>query len=208
MSIGKISIDFSTSKFSDNEIGLKAMHVNEEMKNNPNFLTPEPPLTGLETTTGEFIMALKNIEDGTKEDTVIKNDRRKILENILKPLAEYVQLTSGGDEAIILSSGFDVNKKPVFVGPLAKATSLSVKVGDNRGTVVAECDVVPHASFYEFEHSEMPIILNSIWTKLTSTKRKLIINQLISGKQYSFRVAGAASDPTRIWSDEIQSFVL
>ena len=64
------------------------------------------------------------------------------------------------------------------------------------------------ANFYEFEHSEMPIILNSIWTKLTSTKRKLIINQLISGKQYSFRVAGASSDPTRVWSDEIQSFVL
>ena len=208
MSIAKVSVDFSSNKFSDLELSQKAMHVGKEMRNNPNFITPTPELPVLETAMGDYEMALTNAEDGRKEDTVIKNDRRKILENILKPLAEYVQLTSGGDEAIILSSGFDVNKKPVFVGPLAKATSLSVKVGDNRGTVVVECDVVPHANFYEFEHSEMPIILNSIWTKLTSTKRKLIINQLISGKQYSFRVAGAASDPTRIWSDEIQSFVL
>ena len=208
MSIAKVSTDFSSSKFSDKEIGPKSMHIDAEMKTNPNFPTPEPPLTELETIIGEYVMALNKCEDGTKEDTVIKNDRRKDLEATLKLLANYVQLASEGDEAIILSSGFDVNKKREFIGPLDKATGLSVKVGDNRGTVVVECDVVPHANFYEFEHSEMPITPNSIWVKRTSQKRRLLINQLISGKQYSFRVAGAASDLTRVWSDEIQSFVL
>jgi hypothetical protein len=42
----------------------------------------------------------------------------------------------------------------------------------------------------------------------TSTKRKLLIEGLSSGKQYVFRVAGAASDPSRIWSDKITTFVI
>ena len=208
MSIAKVSRDFSSSKYSDLELSQKTSHVAEEMTENQYFPSPSPPLPFLIATNAEYIVALNKVEDGTRENTVIKNDRRKIVESILKQWAEYVQLTSGGDEAIILSSGFDVNKKPAFVGPLEKPTSLSVDAGNNRGSVKVECDVVMHASFYEFEHTEMPVVLNSIWMKRTSTKRKLIINQLISGKQYSFRVAGAASDPTRVWSDEIQSFVL
>jgi hypothetical protein len=126
----------------------------------------------------------------------------------LKTETDYVQLVSKGDEAIILSSGFDVNRKPAAIGSLTKATGLSIKAGENKGSIVANWNVVAHAGFYEFEYTAAPSNLTSIWLKKTSTKHKMLIDGLTSGKQYVFRVAGAGSDPSRNWSDEISSFVL
>jgi hypothetical protein len=178
------------------------------MTDNPHFPTPSPVLTAITSANDNYILCLNKMENGTREDTVLKNDSRKIVENLLKMETDYVQQVSNGDEAIILSSGFDVAKKPTLVGPLAKATGLIIKVGDNKGTVVANCNIVANADFYEFEYTEAPVAPNCIWIVKTSTKHKVLIEGLTSGKQYVFRVAGAGSDSSRNWSDEITSFVL
>ena len=180
----------------------------EQMAGNANFPTPNPPLEVITEANASFASALQNVEGGSREDTVVKNNRRKILENLLKIETDYVQQVSEGDEAIILSSGFDVNKKPATVGPLPKASGLIVKAGENKGSILAACNVVPNAAFYEFEYTDAPVYAGSIWNKRTSTKHRLLIEGLTSGKQYVFHVAGAGSDPSRNWSDEISSFVL
>lgn len=204
----KVIRDFSTSRYTDLELSAKATHVVEQMTGNAHFPTPVPQLETLTSNNANFIEALNKAVGGSKEDTVIKNNIRKMVETLLKRLADYVQITSDGDEAIILSSGFDVNKKPTAIGPLPKATGLEVKPGDNKGTMLANCNVIPSASFYEFEYTEAPIAPNCIWIVKTTTKHRLLIEGLTSGKQYAFRVAGAGSDPSRNWSDEIYSFVL
>lgn len=208
MANSKVIRDFSSSRYSDSELGVKANHVVSQMTNNPHFPQPNPPLADISAANTNYLAALDKVENGTREDTVVKNNLRKVLELVLKSETDYVQQVSLGDEAIILSSGFDVNKKPTVVGPLDKPTNFNITVGVNKGSVVASCDVVPHASFYEFELTEMPVTSNSVWLKKTSTKHKLLIDGLTSGKQYMFRVAGAGSDPSRNYSDEISSFVL
>ena len=208
MANSKVIRDFSSSRYSDSELGVKANHVVSQMTNNPHFPQPNPPLADISAANTNYLAALDKVENGTKEDTVVKNNLRKVLELVLKSETDYVQQVSLGDEAIILSSGFDVNKKPTVVGPLDKPTNFNITVGVNKGSVVASCDVVTHASFYEFELTEMPVTSNSVWLKKTSTKHKLLIDGLTSGKQYMFRVAGAGSDPSRNYSDEISSFVL
>jgi len=70
------------------------------------------------------------------------------------------------------------------------------------------CNVIPSASFYEIEYSEVTADGVRKWIKVTSTKRKLEIAGLISGKQYVFRMAGAGSNPARMRSDEIITFVI
>ena len=140
--------------------------------------------------------------------SVIKNNNRKIIESLLKQSTDYVQQASSGEEAIIFSSGFEVNKKPSVIGPLLKAIGLTVNAGSNKGTVVLNCNVVANADFYEFEYTGAPNTADTIWLKRTTTKHKFLLEGLTSGKQYLFRVAGAGSDPSRNWSDEISSFVL
>jgi hypothetical protein len=208
MGSSKVIKDFSSGRYSDPELSVKASHVIEHMTDNPHFTTPIPPLADLAEANGAYIQALNKAEGGSKEDTVIKNNYRKLVESLLKRETDYVQTTSEGDEAIILSSGFDVNKKPAVIGPLPKATGLSITPGDNKGTVLLNCNIVPNADFYEFEYTAVPYTADSIWLKRTSTKHKILIEGLSSGKQYVFHVAGAGSDPSRNWSDEIYSFVL
>lgn len=208
MSISKVIRDFSTGQYTDPELVVKTTHVVEQMTGNSNFPTPNPPLEVITEANASFASALQNVEGGSREDTVVKNNRRKILENLLKIETEYVQQVSEGNEAIILSSGFDVNKKPAIVGPLPKASGLIVKAGENKGSIMVACNVVPNAAFYEFEYTDAPVHAGSIWNKRTSTKHRLLIEGLTSGKQYVFHVAGAGSDPSRNWSDEISSFVL
>jgi len=208
MGNSKVSKDFSTSRYTDWGLSNKTNYIVDKMTGNVLFATPAPPLKDVTDANNAYITALGKVEYGTKEDTVIKNNLRAALIVLLKLLADYVQTTSNGDEAIILSSGFDVNKKPSVVGQLAKPDGLTVKPGDNKGSMVVSCNVVDYANFYEFEFMELPAVVNSMWIQKTSTKRKMQIDGLTSGKQYNFRVAGAASDPSRIWSDEVSSFVL
>ena len=204
----KVIKDFSSGRYSDPELSIKASHVIEQMTGNPNFPNPNPTLDVIREANLNYNLALNKVEGGSKEDTVVKNNSRKVLENFLKTETNYVQQVSGGSEAIILSSGFDVNKKPSVIGPLPKAAGLSVIAGDNKGSVVLNCKVVAHADFYEFEFTDAPTSAGSIWQKRTTTKHKLLIEGLTSGKQYVFRVAAAGSDPARNWSDEISSYVL
>lgn len=208
MGNSKVSKDFSTGKYTDSGVSTKASFIADKMTGNAAFADPKPTLADLKAAIVLYNLALGKVEYGTKEDTVNKNTLRAALVTLLKQLADYVQTTSAGDEAIILSSGFDVNKKPTTVGELDKPENLIVKPGSNKGTVVVSCDVVEYANFYEFAYRELPAAPDTLWIQKTSTKRKLQIDGLTSGKQYTFRVAGAGSYPTRVWSEEAQSFVL
>ncbi|ADQ80428.1 hypothetical protein Palpr_2292 [Paludibacter propionicigenes WB4] len=208
MGNAKVSINFSSGKYSDEALGTKTNNIIENMERNPNFQSPTPSIQELRTANNNYIASLAKVEGGTKQDTVIKNNLRAIVEDMLQTLGGYVQTISGGDESIILSSGMDVNKKKSPVGQLPKPENLTVKPGDNKGAVILTCDVVPSASFYEFEYTEMPLTATPNWIQKTCTKRRLQLEGLISGKQYAFRVAGAGSDPSRIYSEIATSYIL
>lgn len=204
----KVSKDFSSNCYSDIELNVKASNIILSMTDNSNFTTPVPSLSRVTETNNAYKLSLDKAEDGNKADTAMKNDQRAKLSTILQELADYVQTASGGEEAIILTSGFEINKKPSTVGPLSKPENFKVVMGSNRGSVIMSCDVVEHAQFYEFEYTEGVPTSNSVWLKITSTRHKLLLEGLVSGKEYTFRVAGAGSDPSRFWSETITTFVV
>ncbi len=204
----KVSTDFSQKNYTDTELGVTATNITDNMTENPNFKDPIPSLDEVKATIVSYLASLAKAEKGSQDDRVIKNSWRAKLESQLKDLALYVQLTSKGDAVIISSSGFYVNKKPSAVGPLAKPENVIIKMGDNKGSVQASCDAISSASFYEYEYAEVSPEGIFNWVHKTCTKHKLLIDGLTSGKQYVFRIAGAGSDPSRVWSDQITTFVI
>lgn len=208
MGIVKVTTDFSSRNYTDTELSVKCTNVMDKMMGNLNFPNPTPTIQEIRETNTSYMAALANAEKGSADDRIIKNSWRAKLESQMKELSLYVQLTSKGDAVIVSSSGLDVNKKPVAVGALPKPENVTVKMGNNMGSVWVSCDAIPSASFYEFDYAEITAdgVLN--WIHKTSTKHKILIEGLTSGKQYVFRVAGAASDPSRVWSDRISSFVI
>lgn len=208
MGNAKVSKDFSTTRYTDQDVSSKAGYIVDKMTGNAAFVTPEPPLADITDARDNYVVFLDKVVYGRKEDTVTKNNLRKELVDILKEEADYVQSVSKGDEAIILSSGFDVCKKAAPVGPLAKPESVIVRQGENKGTLWIISSVVNNASMYMFEFTETPVTATSVWIQRSNTKHKMLIEGLTSGKQYTFRVAAAGSDPSRIWSEEVTSYVI
>jgi hypothetical protein len=208
MSEVKVLLNFGRSKYTDSALSSKTWHVIEKMTNNANFPDPLPSLEELENKVSAFDKALGKVQNGTKEDTYFKNELRVEFEKMMKNEGMYVQVASNGNVGIMLSSGFDVSKEPEFVGPLEKPTGLTVKPGRNNGSVEISCDKVNHAVFYEYLLTKFPITPSSIWEKLVSTKGKLLIENLEQGAQYGFKVAGGGSDPSRNWSDQVNSYIL
>jgi hypothetical protein len=91
---------------------------------------------------------------------------------------------------------------------LPKPENLKVAPGPNKGTLNISVKAVKLASFYEIMFAEAGMNGSTVWQMRTSSKRQLVIDNLSSGKEYRIKVAAAGSNPTRVWSDEIPSFVL
>ena len=208
MGITKVRIDFSSKNYSDSELSVHSTNVLDKIEGNAYFANPTPSIQEIRETIASYNASLVKAEKGSADDRIIKNNWRAKLESQMRELSLYVQIISKGDNVIISSSGLSVNKKPGAVGPLPKPDKVMIKMGENAGSVWISCSAIPAASFYEFKYAEITADGTLNWVHKTSTKHKVLIEGLTSGKQYAFRIAAAASDPSRVWSDQIIKFVI
>jgi len=189
-------------------LSVRAESVSEHMTDNVNFPDIQTKLDELNTRTESYKTSLVDSIQGGRLTTAIKRECRRNLEVCLQELATYVQLTSKGDVVVISSSGFDTHKKAARVGQLDKPGNVRIILGANQGSAWVTCDGVDRALFYVFEYCEAPFTANSVWIQVTGSKRKILIEGLISGKEYCFRVAAARTHPSRIWSEVVKSYVI
>ena len=203
-----VSKTFSPKKYTDSKLLQKAGTVLERMTDNDYFPNVQSRLDELRAKIQSYTMAISESNQGGRLSTAIKINCRKELEEYLKELADYVQQGSKGDQLAILSTGFDIHKKPSRVGELDKPTYVKLEVGPYKGSLWLSCAVVDKALFYVFEYCLAPMGPDSVWVQVTSSRRKILIDGLISGKEYCFRIAAARTDPSRIWSDPVKSYVL
>jgi len=75
MEIFKVIRDFSSGQYSDPELGVMANHVVELMTGNANFPNPNPTLDAITAANEAYLQALNKVQGGSKEDTVIKNNK-------------------------------------------------------------------------------------------------------------------------------------
>ena len=204
----KVILSFSRNFFKDNELIAKAVLIRQHMVNNPQFMTPTPSLEVLVEATSKLVDSVGKANNGSIEETILKNKDRLALEAILQKLGLYVQTISDGDEGIIASSGYDLHKKSAPIGPLEQATGLVVRYGVNSGEVTMECDVIPNARNYVFSYTDAPITPETKWESNICSKRQLNLNGLTSGIYYEFRVAGINTDPQRNWSEPVRKLMV
>ena len=206
MSTTKVLIGFSNYK--DTDLDQKAQHILQSLTGNANFPAPTPTLADLQTAITAYSNALAKAMDGSKQDTVLKNQARVTLEELLHNLGMYVQMNSHNDPAIMLSSGFDVSKAPAPIGVLPKPDGFGVTVNESKGCMDVYLNAINGAKSYQYEFTDAPVTATSVWHVQTDTGTYTTIANLQSGKEYAFRVAGVGSDPSRVYSDVITSFVL
>jgi len=203
-----VSKTFSAKKYKDADLPIRAESVSEHMTNNAHFPDIQEKLDELNTKIESYRTALSDSTEGGRLSTLIKQECRRKLEDCLQELAAYVQLSTKGDAVLISSSGFDTHKKAARVGALDKPGNVRIILGPMQGSAWISCNGVDRALFYVFEYCAAPLTADSVWTQVTGSRRKMLIEGLTSGKEYCFRVAGARTHPSRIWSDVINSYVI
>src|SRR3990172_3419705 len=105
-------------------------NVIEEMTGNANFVTPNPTIAVLTQTTDDLETAESAALGGGEEQTAIMHQKEKIWDDTFELEAKYVDGIANGDEAIILSSGFNHSKQPQPHGIPDAPENVKIKSGD------------------------------------------------------------------------------
>jgi hypothetical protein len=210
----KAVIDFTRVK--DNDLTETSMLVHKKLSANPDFPTPSPTLTVFLAAIEDYSTALVKAKDGTKQDTADKNAKRKILEEMLADLGNYVNITADGDLVKLEGSGFPLTKIPEPVGILEQPKSFKVTDGIEPGSVTVENSVVAKATgyivlYYEVKTDGIIPANDSEWQSKVFSKASGLITGLKSGKKYVFKSAATSSEANAInlynFCEPIERFV-
>ncbi|MFC2093368.1 fibronectin type III domain-containing protein [Bacteroidota bacterium] len=168
------------------------------MTDNPDFLTPDPPLADLTAaaddthTANQEVLAAKAI---SKQKTAILHDKVVVLNNVLRKMANYVENQADGNVAKINGAGFSVKDEKTPVGELPPPEDFSVTYGDEAGQLDTHWDGVYGATGYILQLNVTDPLNESAWTDAGNpTQTKHTIEGLTSGSRCWLRVlaVGAA----------------
>lgn len=174
------------------------------LKMTGNAAYPTPPVTMVDLTTaqGNFHASVSSSNSGGPMETAERNALRAVLIGDLRQLANYVEGKCGGNEAVALSSGFEVvmsHSSPQQ--PLATPVILSIT---NQVTtqLAIKIRAVDHARAYEFQvtvGAGAPVHAGTF----PSTRNIALLN-LIPGTIYAVQVrAVGGSTGFSNWSDPV-----
>jgi hypothetical protein len=176
------------------------------MTDNPNFPTPNPPLTALDDLINEAGAALDQIESlrSQVEEAVVNSAALdKSLTDVLTQLAGYVQTTSGGDPVKIESSGMTVRQPAQPVGPMPVVINVRATPGPGDGQVTLRWKAVKGRLAYEVSKADEAGTATApeTYTFVESTgKTRLVISGLTGCARHWFRVRALGADGPGPWS--------
>lgn len=182
----------------------QCVSIKEAMTGNANFTTPTPTLTAfgtLITTAQDALTASDNAVSAAKQATVDKDNALEALLAGVDQLATYVQLTSGGDEAKILSAGFAVRSPRTPAGVPGTVMNLFITAGDSAGELDLGWDPVNGTRSYEVQLAPNADFTTGVITLKAVTKSKAVAEGLTSGTRMWARVRATNAAGTGAWSD-------
>ncbi len=201
--MSKIIIDFS--KLRDAELDQKAQTILTEMAVQAAVFTdPVPSLTVLETALEDYRIAMAAAADRGLHAVEVKRQKRKVLETTLRQLGWYVLQVAHDDRAVLLSSGYRVRKEKTSAGILPRPAGFMVRC-EEVGRVLMRVKTHRNTRSYNFQYRKAG---NEVWIEVNSTRSSIVIDGLESGARYQFRAAYIGANPTRTFSDVLESYVL
>ncbi len=201
----KLIISF---KMGDANFEVEGQRIVLKMTGNPNFTSLSALLKVVTDNLAAYSDALSKAgRNQPKENTVLKNQARKDLENSLKQLGISVMQVAAGDVPMLASSGFRLYKDRQPRKLFDKPKTVAVVQGPNSGSIKVTVNKIEAAQFYEFQIAPNGQNGNTVWQSVQETKRVAVITGLTSGVQYRVRVAAAGASNARVWSDEVLIYV-
>jgi hypothetical protein len=181
----------------------KAGTVIRNVDGNANFPTPDPAIADLRAAVDVTEEYMEKAELGFKPDIDRRNVESANLLKLMRRLASYVDFTANGNKGIIISSGFEVRRKPEPTGPLGRPVSFAAERSEISGEVILDWKAVPHAKAYQVEYTTSdPASPDAEWIADTVTsKSKTTVSNLTKGTDYYFRVRAISGNKKGAYSN-------
>jgi hypothetical protein len=195
--MSQVLVDYSRDTYTDDALITEVQSIETHLSPNSSFPTPSPTVAAIIAERELFQAAVAKAKDGTPTDTSDKNDKRAVIEGMMHVLGANVQLTSGGDETKILSTGMHTAASKARIGVFAVVNNFKVITQEASNKVLCSCDTMPKAGFYEVLYTASPATATSVWISETSTSHSIEIEDLPSFVPYVFKMAARGSDRRR-----------
>jgi hypothetical protein len=166
---------------------------------------PSPPLVKVQSALDDFVNSFLASADGGRSATESKKNSRKVLTNLVRQLAFYVQMACQGDLASLILSGFPTHK-PVRqpVGQMPRPQGLVVKHGPQLSQLTARVKPVPSAVNYNWRiTANLPGAVPVIEQETASTH---IFSGLTGGVSYAIEVSVLGTAGLSDWTDPASLF--
>jgi len=201
--MAKVKLELSKKNIAEKAaLGNK---VGSSMTGNVYFKTPSPTLEALKTATTNMVAASDDLEAARKivqMKVSVLYQQESIFDGVMTQMGAYVNNTSSGDEAIILSAGMDIQKEKSAVTIPDKITSVNATAGDNAGEIDLSWDKSYNAKSYVVEIAVNGTVLEWKQSQIT-TKSKAELTGLLTGTAYQLRVAAVGAAGQGPWSDPV-----
>jgi hypothetical protein len=197
----KVRTDFS--RYTDSDLVSFNDAIQEAIPGSGFFPTPSPALTVVAAATADFQAAMAAAAVGGTAQTDFKNQARDVLIDLFQQLGAYVQLVSAGDVGKMKASAYPTSKIPTPVGPLGKPENFNLSPA-KKGQLFMSVKRPYGAKNFLFEYK---LVDAEVWITVSTTKSKIVISGLQSGKEYMCRVLPCGTSDERTYSDVISCFV-
>jgi hypothetical protein len=149
------------------------------------FPNPTPSLANINTVLGNFADLIQAAASRDKVQVELKRQVRFNLLQMLSQLADYVNATTT-DPALLIRSGFDLNKLPAPV-ELEAPTRLVLLDGPNSGELILKFKSARGASSYLHQYTTDAMLPEDSWVSIPSTITNHTFKGLIKGVTYYVR---------------------
>lgn len=159
----------------------------KNMAGNPNFLNAKAQLVEAAKAVDLLEADYQDSRDGSKKAFASMRETNKAAENVFRILANYVNQVGYGNRSVLLSSGFELSKQPVY----AAKQVLKAQKGSNTGTIKLRRKAVADAKAYLWQMYQGNVPpTEQEWVQAgVSTQATFQINDLNMAHKYWFRVA-------------------
>ena len=200
--IGFVSTDPDSLLVTDTKTIIVAM------TSNPSYPSPSPTLASITTANSDFATAIADAANGGKELTAIKNAKRAALSALLRELASYVHVACKGDLAVLLSSGFPIQKPTrTPVGVLPPPVTPVLSLGSRSGEMDAYVKPITNASLYSWRVA-LASSPDTYVIEEQTTAASIVFDGLTPGQVYLVDANAIGSAGPSDWSDAAQLMVV
>ncbi len=194
-------------KLMDDELATLASGVEDALTGNVNFPDPNPTLPEFTAAAADYRAKLAVASrKGSALEVSLKNEARKVVLNLLRRLAFYVNEIGQGNAPILYSSGLRLNAQPKEMQ--APTVPDGVRLRDGRQSGQIRLDFNPLKEAWEYEYavsSEVDENKDPIWGEPLSTtsSRANILAPVIPGMIYRVRVRARNGRGLGDWSEAV-----